>query len=623
MKLYRYHDFLLEKNEDNYSRVFISDKFLTIIREILKKRERMDENIQLIYDIYVSFDNARYSDIITLIDTTDKNDRISYTQSNRLVKYCKDNNINSEYIDKRLDKYWNIPRTPNYSFGRWVRHYLKDVLNLTFNDKDVEELVNDYKSIYDIIFSNNYEFKLVKGEEIRENYLVKNYLLESGQLGNSCMRYEKCQKYLNIYIENPNVCSLLVMKSGDKVKGRALVWKLEDGKTFMDRVYTIYDSDVKLFENWASTNNIDLSRSSFTSNISVKLEKSNFDFYPYMDTLKYLNRDENTLSNTVLYDEKSIVKLEETTGHFTEMAGDDSVWSHRDNCYYNEEDARYCSDIDDYLHYDDTTYLDYKDEYVSNSADIVYSEYKDGYYYLEDVYKSEYLGDFIPEDEVVTVIMNENGDTDYLTSYYDYLYIREDDKFYFKLNYKYNPYTKKYGFIDRETITKLKKEFSIYKKDGDFDFEKFRNDLLEMLEKNIPDVIYEKFINYTTGNRWSDRTLKQIAHKDNIDEVKLYYKPLILAWFTKDFLIDRHDGTLSYQIIEKFGRLIKNIIGKIKYDSEVNPDDVEKFYHDYFRYTNIVINFSIKVMLKTELNVFNDDISKRILFLELVDEDKI
>ena len=72
----------------------------------------------------------------------------------------------------------------------------------------------------------------------------------------------KCRTIFNIYIKNPDVCRLVILREDDKILGRALVWKLvsirsgvgekfEGVEYFMDRQYTIKDSDVNKFRNFA------------------------------------------------------------------------------------------------------------------------------------------------------------------------------------------------------------------------------------------------------------------------------------------------------------------------------------------------------------------------------------
>jgi hypothetical protein len=62
----------------------------------------------------------------------------------------------------------------------------------------------------------------------------------------------------DIYVENPDVCRLLVLLEDELVIGRAVIWKLShinqglDAEYFMDRQYTIKDSDVDKFRDYAN-----------------------------------------------------------------------------------------------------------------------------------------------------------------------------------------------------------------------------------------------------------------------------------------------------------------------------------------------------------------------------------
>jgi hypothetical protein len=120
--------------------------------------------------------------------------------------------------------------------------------------KLVSLLINiklDFKVINNI--EGNIEF--VTGEDIRKWYLEENYQFDKGQLSNSCMRYERCQKYLDIYVENPEVCQLMILKGSnpDKIIGRSLIWKLQDGRFYQDRQYTNIESDKSVFANYAKS----------------------------------------------------------------------------------------------------------------------------------------------------------------------------------------------------------------------------------------------------------------------------------------------------------------------------------------------------------------------------------
>jgi hypothetical protein len=91
----------------------------------------------------------------------------------------------------------------------------------------------------------------------------------------------------------------------------------------MDRIYTVYDSDVDLFKQYAEKNNFwwktKQNMDNYTSvtngsevisnpNIVVSLQSGDFYEYPYLDTMCYLNRDLDTLTNFEDDDSDRILK---------------------------------------------------------------------------------------------------------------------------------------------------------------------------------------------------------------------------------------------------------------------------------------------------------------------------
>jgi hypothetical protein len=230
--------------------------------------------------------------------------------------------------------------------GRAMRALLTTA-NIQFTTKELEEFVNEFKSKVDLFGGKFANFDLVKGEDIRYWYNEENYLKLSGTLGSSCMRYESCQDYLDIYVMNPTVCNLLILKEGDKLIGRALVWTLINGKKFMDRIYYINDSDINLFREYAKMNQIyakyyngssadnyvyDFDGNETKLDIKVQVGHKSYDYYPYMDTLKYFNTYNGILST--IDDGSDIYTLEDTEGGY----------SHCDRC--NGTGRIECSDCD-------------------------------------------------------------------------------------------------------------------------------------------------------------------------------------------------------------------------------------------------------------------------------------
>jgi hypothetical protein len=223
--------------------------------------------------------------------------------------------------DDRYDRVWALARNP-IRIGRAIRALLTSA-GETFEDKEIEDFVNAYKSSIDIMNDAFLKFDVVEGRDIA--YWYSNYHYEDGgrsTLGNSCMA-EVDDSYFDIYVYNPSVCKLVILYSdsggqitdgkwkSNKIRGRAILWTTDQGDIFMDRIYYNYESDVDLFKQYADKNDWWYKRSqdsdshftaqkgSQTKNpiYTVSLRISEFDYYPYVDTLTYIDFSGKKLSN--------------------------------------------------------------------------------------------------------------------------------------------------------------------------------------------------------------------------------------------------------------------------------------------------------------------------------------
>jgi len=160
----------------------------------------------------------------------------------------------------------------------------------SFKPENIEEFVA-YINAFRTDIKTDGLFKVVNGDDIRKYYNEKTYEEGRGELANSCMKDSGCASYFDIYVENPHIVRLLVMFNEEKkVKGRALLWKLDDGDLYMDRVYVNNRKDTRLFDRWGDKNGVDLMYG-FDNGIKVTIPKMGEDWeymeYPYMDTFKY------------------------------------------------------------------------------------------------------------------------------------------------------------------------------------------------------------------------------------------------------------------------------------------------------------------------------------------------
>jgi hypothetical protein len=422
MNIKKYIEFLLENQKAGKMMITYSKEFRDIIYDIIKS-DMIGRNIAMILG---SIENTnKRLDTYTLIDKTDKNDMISYVQTSRLQReYGLSPEDMEVYKVGSDDKFWKVGRTPQYSIGRWVRHIFKDVIKSNIEDKDLEDFVNAYKAVYDKIRNKENSFFLVKGEDIRKWYLYENYESLSGQLGNSCMRYEKCQKYLDIYVDNTDVCQLLILKSEtpNKIIGRALIWKLIDDTFYMDRIYTINDSDRVLFEKYAKDNKI-----SRYAKSDVKVNPINYDYYPYMDTFIIYNYEDGILSSKTDDYDDNLLELQNTDGSSNMISG--RVWSDYHDAYLNEDSAKWCIDVNDWVREEFSIWLEYIGEYVTEDS-ALWSEYHSNYFLTKDLVWSECMNSYLyKKDKDIIELKKENGKDYCIKDMFD-LYQEIDGEYY-------------------------------------------------------------------------------------------------------------------------------------------------------------------------------------------------
>jgi len=363
------------------------------------------------------------SDDITLIDITESEDKVSFIQLNRISRMRDEDTTFSkkedivEYIEtvwrytqNNLEyKGWTQQRT-EISIGRFVTRVFQKSKQ-TVTDKEIEKFVNSYKSRFKFINNIESRFEMVSGEDIRKWYLEKNYQFNRGQLSNSCMRHSECQSYFDIYVKNPEVCKLLILHGDDdsKITGRALIWKLKDGRTYMDRQYTNIESDKNVFIEYAKKQEwVYYGMGGGFKEMEVQLANHKYDEFPYMDTFIYYNHVSHLLSNNEeVWPSKDWHSLQNTNGSFT---SGDVVWSEYHDCWIPREDA--VNTVDQgWVRSDDARFIDSRNEwYSTDSDDICWSDYTDEYYHVDDAIFSEYLETWLPTDNSFTAYISSDDE---------------------------------------------------------------------------------------------------------------------------------------------------------------------------------------------------------------------
>ncbi len=399
----------------------------------------------------------------TYIDLDDKGiDQVSFMTVTKAIETIIDDKeldkTNDVTISDELFKLYNNDDTVVYSKKRSPTSIGKLIVKLFPNEfeaggkpgEDIQSFSDKFKSKRDIK-----QLKLVHGSDIAHYYQEGQYALKynenKGSLGGSCMRYDYCDEYIQFYVDNEDVVSLLILidtENDNKIRGRALVWKLSDpsGRTFMDRIYTINVYDEELFKSYAkkegwlykSSQNMSSNEEiydtitddeSYLNLVVSDVKESSTEKYPYMDTLKYFDTVSQTLTNSDYNfgSDKDIIKIEETDGSF--QGGEHGHWSE----FYNEyidtdsDDVYYCELGDDWRYGNDCTWIESKgvfatDEYVKDyMVDCDYYRGNNRYVEQDDavqLYKtdeyasiefldyeglpfSEYVNEYLSEDDAV------------------------------------------------------------------------------------------------------------------------------------------------------------------------------------------------------------------------------
>ena len=373
--------------------------------------------------------------------------------SKKFIEYGKLNKISDETVQSTLDTL--LKKIENGETSRSdVNHLFKeyDLLNSKsrneiklgklinavlpgkFTPGEIELFTNKFKSVLD----NGERFEEVYGEDINHWYSSDNYKQMSGSLGNSCMASKK--GLFDIYVNNPEVCRMLILIQENQLIGRALVWKLNTIKCygvdpkedvwFMDRQYTINDTYVEKFRSYAkekgwyfkSYNNhhsletVTINGQEKNCEMTIQVKPGEYKKYPYMDTFKRYNPEDGMLYNCDEQKEeyKGQYILTDTGGSYEEI--ETGVWS---NWYDRRipEGRQVWSDwADSYLDRDMSIQIQtgsarWRGEWFPEDCDdIVYDEWIDEAIHVDDSVYSEAYGYCLYDENAVEVIKDIDND---------------------------------------------------------------------------------------------------------------------------------------------------------------------------------------------------------------------
>lgn len=289
------------------SDLFVSEKMQKVLLQI--EKESLVAKLLLGYNIEtgskIGMKNVETEHIFVPKEILVEENHINYISVSNTdptkISYLTTDRI--ERIQKAGADIWNCSIRVHGKPGSFVGKLFKGI-----DAKEVELFSNLYKNIVTRV---SYDMEVISGIDIKKWYNGNVYDY-GGSLGASCMKYDACQDFFNLYINNAEIISMLIMKSpSGSLIGRALLWNIpktdsSDAILFMDRIYTTSDEKYafhfkkwadergyfyKADQKWNDTLHFESKGEKFEKKLEFQLKNWDFRKYPYLDTMKFM--DEN------------------------------------------------------------------------------------------------------------------------------------------------------------------------------------------------------------------------------------------------------------------------------------------------------------------------------------------
>lgn len=446
-----YFDKILEAVEAKQTAVYVSPRLMDMLGDI---DHPISDELREINS------NVLMSDKVTLLDYDDEDiSKFTYTIPAKLIELVDKEDGYSYYKTRLVNRYGFKELTEEFP-AVWTKYRnsstIGKVINKLFPNKfkpngvpgeDIESFTNEIKAERKKGEEQFERFKIVEGEDIIKYYNADSYdkrAFGGSNLGGSCMRHSQCQTYISFYAQNSGVKLVVLMsdKDEEKIVGRAILWDLsyvsgsEEGKRkFMDRIYYVTDTEMRLFKEFARRNGwlhkesqnmyssteiidtVDGSSQRRTMETVHTFHTPDTDQYPYMDTMKWFHVDGGYLTNTEdNYDNDVIYFLESTGGGYDQQGGEEEgiyVEFYGENI--PEDDLTYCRLGDDWRYPDDAIWIEREGEYATEDYaedHYRYSGIEEEYIDEDDATYSEYHGDYLLYENSVEVLKEGSSEAE-------------------------------------------------------------------------------------------------------------------------------------------------------------------------------------------------------------------
>lgn len=241
----------------------------------------------------------------------------------------------------------------------------------TIKDADFESFAVQYQSTCD---RERKTFSILPASDIPKVY-CHNRESGYGSLNKSCMNDDG--SYLTFYTHVPKLQIIVLHNAENELAGRALLWELEDGTKFMDRVYTTQDMYYPMFIDFAQENGfirkvhyksyddkteitLDNGKTSINKTMYIRFDVPSGISYPYIDTFTY--GSDRGLTN--------------------DSSGEEYSYNNT-NGIRNGDNNVYCEVTNEYIHEDDSVYID-RGDYADQTVHSDYAVRIGHYWYCNE-----------------------------------------------------------------------------------------------------------------------------------------------------------------------------------------------------------------------------------------------
>jgi len=298
---------------------------------------------------------------------------------------------------------------------------LKPFLTKDFKDYEIENFINKFNLLLNQSKSDtsNFTVKLIEGNDIGNFYQLKNCVNSDwkGPLLTSCLR-DGNMKMFDLYAKNKKEIKLLaLLDENNKIRARALIFYLDSGEIFLEKIYSINNDDSMAIFNYFK-NKMNGKYSEEESNLSndetvslsyrpIYLEK-----VPYLDTFRYWNDNGNVLqqNDNDIINGLAFTNSDGTATTYGNIVNLNRSSKHLGFAYLSDTVETYSGDIelasdcvktkDDKWALEEECIKDYNKEYILKDDAV---ELHDGRYALKDDVVTTDKGEYALEYECVKI----------------------------------------------------------------------------------------------------------------------------------------------------------------------------------------------------------------------------